>query len=98
MVGNASHKLLPGMVASVVLNGGQKTDSSVMTLPVTAVQQNTDGSHFVWTVKNGTATRTRITVGELTGNRITVADGISEGDKVIVEGYQKVSEGQKVKD
>jgi hypothetical protein len=30
------------------------------------------------------------------GNRIVVASGLSEGQRIITEGYQKLSEGTKV--
>ncbi len=97
-VSNPGHKLLPGMVASVRLSNRGQSGQPQITLPVTAVQQNSDGSNFVWTVEGGVAKRRTVTVGQLTGNRIVIASGVSQGEKVIVKGYQKVSEGEKVKD
>ncbi len=95
---NPGHKLLPGMVASVSLGDSKAAaGEDKMTLPVTAVQQNNGGPHFVWLVKDGKATRTEVTIGSLTGNRVVINGGLSLGDKVIVEGYQKVSEGQEVR-
>jgi hypothetical protein len=32
----------------------------------------------------------------MTGNRIAIASGISRGQRVVTEGYQKLSEGNKV--
>ncbi len=94
---NAGHKLLPGMVASVELqNGVNEGGMAQITLPVTAVQ-GYDGKNFVWVVNNGKAQRKEVTVGKLTGNRIVIASGLLEGEDVIVEGYQKVSEGSSVK-
>ena len=52
---------------------------------------------FVWTVANdSTAHRTTVTAGETTGNRIAIIDGIAGGDRIVTEGYQKLSEGTKV--
>ena len=98
-VANNHRQLLPGMVASVQFTS-TPTSTSPLSLPVTAVQRKesqTDGSLFVWTVgKDSTAHRTPVTIGQTLGNRIEVTSGISEGQRVIVEGYQKLSEGTKV--
>ena len=96
-VANGHRKLLPGMVASVVLNGQWTMDNRQWLVPVTAVQKKADGILFVWTVANdSTAHRTTVTAGETTGNRIAIIDGIAGGDRIVTEGYQKLSEGTKV--
>lgn len=93
-VANGNRKLLPGMVASVQFVDVPQQQLSV---PVTAVQRKADGSLFVWTVGNdGAAHRTAVTIGETIGNRVSVATGISDGSRVVTEGYQKLSEGTKV--
>lgn len=92
---NTERKLLPGMVANVCfdVSGGQQ----VLTVPVKSVQQNSDKSLFVWLNDNGKAKRTKITLGETVGNRVVIASGLKEGDNVVVEGYQKLSEGTSVR-
>ncbi len=95
-VANGNRKLLPGMVASVQFGNIEKP-SRELSLPVTAVQRKADGSLFVWTVANdSTAHRSTITTGETIGNRIAITDGMTEGARVITEGYQKLSENTKV--
>lgn len=105
-VSNRDCKLLPGMVASVTL--GQPSGSAEqaallsstalsLSLPLTAVQRRADGTLFVWTVSaDNTAHRTAVTIGETHGNRVAIASGLSEGQRVVVEGYQKLSENSKV--
>ena len=96
-VANGDRKLLPGMVASVrfVSDGSQAIGSKMV--PVTAVQKKSDGSLFVWTVdKDSTAHRTTVTIGQTQGNYVSVIDGLSIGDRIATEGYQKLSEGTKV--
>ena len=96
-VQNGDRKLLPGMVASVRFNGQLTIDNGKLMLPVTAVQKRADGSLFVWTVVNdSTAHRTSVTTGETQGNRIVISSGIENGQRVVTEGYQKLSEGTKV--
>lgn len=97
-VANRERKLLPGMVASVSF-GSEKSEvkTEQLSMPVTAVQKQADGSLFVWTIeKDSTAHRTTITTGETLGNRIVVTTGISEGERIVTEGYQKLSENTKV--
>ncbi len=96
-VANGERKLLPGMVASVQFVAVPQQQTQQLSVPVTAVQRKADGSLFVWTVGNdSTAHRTVVTTGETTGNRIVIATGLKEGDCVVTEGYQKLSEGTKV--
>ena len=95
-VNNADKRLLPGMVADVTL-GRNDASPAFITVPVTSVQKNSDGTLFVWTVdKQKKAVRTTVTVGDTIGNRIEVASGLKSGDIVVVEGYQKLSAGTDV--
>ena len=96
-VANGNRKLLPGMVASVrfISEGSQAIGSKM--IPVTAVQKKADGTLFVWTVgKDSTVHRTTVTIGQTQGNYINVIDGLNVGDRIAIEGYQKLSENSKV--
>ena len=98
-VANGERKLLPGMVASVSLSPvpSPKGEGSSRFVPVTAVQRKADGSLFVWMVANdSTAHRATVHTGETMGNRIVITDGITEGGRIVTEGYQKLSENTKV--
>ena len=67
-------------------------------LPITSVQRRPDGSLFVWTVDNQKkAHRTAVTVGASQGNRISILSGVTAGQRVVTEGYQKLSEGNVVR-
>ena len=94
---NGDLKLLPGMVASVrfVSEGSQGISSK--SIPVTSVQKKSDGTLFVWTVDNNNAAhRTNVKIGETHGNHVTVVDGLNIGQRIVTEGYHKLSEGTKV--
>ena len=85
------------MVANVrfVSEGSQAVGGKM--IPVTAVQKNSDGSLFVWTVgKDSTAHRLVVTIGQTQGNYVSVKDGLNIGDRIVAEGYQKLSENSKV--
>ena len=85
-------ELSPGMIGKVVL----KADvSKGIIVPANAVLINQEGK-FVWVAENGRATRRKITLSGYSGNGVIVSEGLRTGDIVIVEGYQKVSEGMNV--
>ena len=96
-VANAGRKLLPGMVASVSFSTAGSNYVNLRQVPVTAVQKAADGSLFVWTVAaDKTAHRAKVSVGSVSGNHIGITDGIDVGQRVVTEGYQKLSEGTRV--
>lgn len=96
-VANNNRRLLPGMVANVSFGGSGAFLGSICSLPITTVQKKSDGNLFVWTIaKDSTAHRTPVTIGQVSGNRIAITSGLSEGQRIVTEGYQKLSEGTKV--
>jgi RND family efflux transporter MFP subunit len=96
-VQNGNRKLLPGMVASVKFIAEGSQSIIAKSLPVTAVQKDADGSLFVWTVaKDSTAHRAKVNIGVNNGNHVAITDGLDLGQRVVTEGYQKLSEGSKV--
>lgn len=92
-VANADHALLPGMVAQVSF--GQSEAEPALTLPVRSVQRSSEGN-FVWIVREGKAQTQPVTLGQTCGNRIVILSGLEEGQEVITEGYQRLSQGQDI--
>lgn len=93
-VENNDKKLLPGMVANVVM-GGSETEN-VIVIPASLVQIGEDNSSFVWVNEDGRAARRTITCGTYASNGVTVTGGLRSGDRVICEGQQKVCTGTPV--
>ena len=61
-----------------------------------AVQQAGDGSRFVWRVEGDSVVRTRVRTGGFVGNGIVIEEGLRSGDRVVVDGMQKIGQGSKV--
>lgn len=85
-------ELAPGMIGKVILKADVSTGIIV---PANAVLVNQEG-RFVWVEQDGRATRQQITISGYSGTGVIVSEGLNAGDHIIVEGYQKVSEGMKV--
>lgn len=92
LVEQPEKELTPGMIGKVVLKSDVSTGIIV---PANAVLINQEGK-FVWIVEDGRATRRQISLSGYSGNGVIVSEGLKVDDMVIVEGYQKVSEGMKV--
>ena len=91
---NQQTELMPGMVCKVVLT--QDDTEQRIVIPNKSVQITPDGKRFVWLDERNIAQRRFITTGALTDFGITVESGLAAGDRLITEGYNKVSEGMKV--
>jgi RND family efflux transporter MFP subunit len=92
LVEQPDNELFPGMIGKVML----KADvNNGIVVPANAILINQEGK-FVWVEEDGRATRRFIQISGYSGNGVIVSEGLQSGDRVIVEGYQKVSEGMKV--
>lgn len=94
LVNNADHRLLPGMVCDVFTQDGN--NSQDICLPADIIQIDLDNRPFVWTVVGGKAVKTYVKLGENVGENVVILSGLNRGDRVIIEGQQKVSNGMKV--
>lgn len=86
-------RLMPGMVASVNLVAVVATAG--MVVPNQAVSVDEQGRSFVYLVDaSGTkAERRQIRTGPLTQNGITVVAGLGPQDKLIMSGFERLSNG-----
>lgn len=94
---NPSGKLMPGMVCRVLVSRPEVSGAVAGILPPRAVLLDDKGARFVWLAVNGKATYRRVQTGELRAEGVAVTSGLNSGDRVIIDGNQKVSEGMKVK-
>ncbi len=100
-VEGTDNSLLPGMVSQVALDKADTPKTGVavaaVVIPVHLVQLADDNSNFVWVDEGGKAVRRTIVCGEYQSNGVTVVNGLKMGDRLIVEGQQKVSTGMTIK-
>ena len=93
---NPDHLLLPGMFARGELE--QAVDNKAITVPQRGVNVGAGGIASVMTVgADGKVQPVQIKLGQAIGNKWIVTDGLKAGDRVIVEGLQKIQPGMTVK-
>ena len=91
---NPEGALTPGGIVGVIVQTGAPQSSLVV--PQSAVQLDQAG-HYVLVVDDAKKVELRrVTTGVDQGRDVVVADGLKEGELVIVEGIQKVRAGQVV--
>lgn len=93
---NPERLLLPGMFVRAVVQEG--TLPQAILAPQQGVSRNAKGEPFALVVDQANTVQQRmLTLGRAIGNRWLVLSGLSVGDRLIVEGVQKVRPGDSVR-
>lgn len=88
---NPGRQLLPGMMVTVLLNVGERPDAIL--IPQQAVVKMPNGQ-IAWVVNaEGKAERRDLVLGEWYGADWIVEKGLSAGERVVVEGLQRLQPG-----
>lgn len=91
---NPRHRLLPGGSINVWLRPQEV--QQVVTLPAAAVMQNGDG-FYTWVIsKDNTAEKRPLKLAGQIGQAYQVLEGVNAGERVVVEGVQRVQNGAAV--
>ena len=88
---NSKHILIPGQFVNVTLKS-DKTQTAIV-VPQIALQNDQSGSYVLVVSDNDKVVKRKVTLGEQLGVDWVVKEGLKEGEKVIVQGIQKVSPG-----
>ena len=86
---NPDNDLLPGLFVRARVE--QFRQENAITVPQQSVVRSADGSVSVWTVDDANTVKTRkISVSKVIGDKWLVTSGLTAGDRVVVEGLQKI--------
>jgi membrane fusion protein, multidrug efflux system len=91
---NADQRLKPGMFGSLELVF--KVRDEALVIPESAVSYSGDRASVVVMDADDRAEFRRIEIGSRLVGMVEVADGLSEGERVVVEGYQKMRPGSAI--
>ncbi|RDH46628.1 efflux RND transporter periplasmic adaptor subunit [Zooshikella ganghwensis] len=93
---NAQYRLLPGMYVNATLYVG--TDEQAILIPQQAVTRNSKGEATVWVVADDNTVKQRvITTSKAVKDQWLISSGLNVGERIVVEGVQKIRTGQTVK-
>jgi len=91
---NPERQLIDGEFATVVVR--QRNEQPRLVVPQAALQLDQAGSFVLIVNPDNKVEMRRVTPGPQDGTEIVITDGLAPGERVIVEGIQKVRVGQAV--
>lgn len=93
---NPNHLLLPGMYARALVEESASTQAILLPQRVVIREENGQASVMIVNKEDVVEAR-KIKLGEARGDKWVVEEGLAGGERVIVEGLQKVAPGAKTK-
>ena len=91
---NPNRLLLPDQFVTVIVSGQEPEDRLVV--PQAAIQQDQQGRYVLMVDSGNRVQVQRVTMGARDGADWVVESGLNEGDRIIVEGIQRVRPGEVV--
>jgi len=92
---NPEGLLLPGLYVRVEIEQGVEKDA--IAVPQQAVQRDTAGHAQLYIVKpDDTLELRNVVASRVVGNRWVISSGLEPGERVVVDGFQKIGPGAKV--
>ena len=94
-------RVLPDMGVKVAFQSGSQSaveapsDSGSIVVPKAAVRQR-DGRDVVWVVRDGRVERRAVIVGVSRDDQVSIAAGLSGGERVVVEGLDNLADNIRV--
>ena len=91
-VANPRHELLPGMFVRARLT--KKQEQQAILVPQASIVRNNRGEALVMLVNDKSEVEARpVQTGQNLGDKIVITEGLHDGERLIVEGLQKIKPG-----
>lgn len=96
---NADHVLRPGMTGRAAIELSRRSGVVLVPAPAVVMLPETDETRraMVFVVEDGHAVRRDVVLGPRTGERIEIADGLTPGTTVVIEGQHLLRDGVEVR-
>ena len=91
---NPNNILKAGMNTNVRIKNNS-VDSLFLLIPYKAVTEQM-GEYFVYVVDNNKAIQHKIILGTIVSDKVIVKQGLNEGDKIVIDGAQKLKDSTAV--
>ncbi len=92
---NENDALFPNQFVNVRMK--VRTDKDVLTVPAGSLQQGNQGAFLYVVLPDDTAAVRQVKVGARSGDRVAILEGIAAGDRVVLEGTDRLRAGAKVR-
>jgi len=93
---NTKNMLKVGMSVNIRVKNNA-ADSSMLLIPYKAVTEQM-GEYFVFVVDDSSrAIQHKLLLGTRINDKVVVKQGLNEGDRVVIEGFQKLKDSTKVR-
>lgn len=92
------YNISPGMTCQITIRAADKKTTDVA-VPLTAIYAPAQGGEYVWVVMaDDRVEQRRVTLGEIFGrDRVVVLSGLKAGERVVVAGVYRLTDGERVK-
>jgi RND family efflux transporter MFP subunit len=97
VLNNADKILKPGMVCKVNISNPSLEERIVVPLSAVQVGKNDSKYIFIANPRSNRIIKKYVELGPIISNGVVVNSGLSVGDMIVVEGYQKINENSTVK-
>ncbi len=96
LIPNSKMEIKPGMACDIAIN--ISSENNIITIPYQCVIKDKEGESFVYVIdsQSKTAIKKHVQLGSFINNKIEIVSGLFEGDLVVTEGKQKLSNEVKV--
>ena len=95
-ISNPADELFPGMYVRARIE--QAIDQDAIAVPQQAVQRDMDGQPQLFIVQDDDTVAPRsVALGDVVDGQWIVRDGVKSGERVVVDGFQRITSGTKVK-
>lgn len=92
-VDNSERELRPGMLARATFT--QRVDQDQVVVPRHAIMER-DMGRIVYIVDNDIAIQRKVAIGITQREKVQVIMGISKGEKLVIEGHTKLTDGEEI--
>ena len=92
---NGDGQLIPGSYVDVIIRTGDSKNAVVISQA--ALAQDEHGNYVMVVNNDNVVEQRRVVLGDIVDGLQVITSGIKAGDKVIIQGLQKVSDGRKVR-
>ena len=92
---NSDGMLIPGGYVDILIGSG--TERNAVVISQAALAQDEHGNYVMTVNNDNIVEQKRVSLGDVVDNQQVITSGLQAGERVIIQGLQKVADGKKVR-